>query len=107
MEALLWPALVVLALVALYVAARREITICELAVEHGKIRVVRGGVAPAILADLRDIARKPPIGQLRVRILKSSGLAEVQLSGDVSAPQAQRIRNVVGSVPLARLRNSG
>lgn len=102
----LWIALVALLLGALYVAARRATTIAELEVERGVVRVVRGGVAPPILADLRDIARTPPIARARVRILRASGRAEVQLSGDVNEQQAQRIRNVIGSVPLARLVNA-
>jgi hypothetical protein len=94
------------ALVALYVAARRAVTIAKLSVEKGAVRVVYGGIAPPILADLRDVARRPAIADLQIRIVRSSGRAEVQLSGDVSSEQAQRIRNVVGSVPLARLVNA-
>lgn len=93
-------------LAALYVSARRAITIAELSVERGAVRVVRGGIAPPVLADLRDVARRPPIADLRVRIVRSAGRAEVQLIGKVSDEQAQRIRNVVGSVPLARLMNA-
>jgi Protein of unknown function (DUF3634) len=94
------------ALVALYTAARRAVTIAELEIEAGVLRVVRGGIAPPVLADLRDVARRPPIADLRVRITRSSGRAAVELVGDVTAEQAQRIRNVIGSVPLARLVNA-
>lgn len=108
MEAtLLVPVVLVLAaLGALYVAARRAVTIAELDIERGAVRVVRGGIAPPILADLRDVARRPPLDGVRVRILRSSGRAAVELVGDVPAEQAQRIRNVVGRVPLARLVNA-
>lgn len=91
---------------ALYVAARRAVTIAELEIERGNVRVVRGGIAPPILADLRDVAKRPPIDDLRVRILRSSGRAEVKLFGRVTDRQAQQIRNVVGRVPLARLVNA-
>lgn len=91
---------------AVYFAAKRAITIAELEIANGSLRVVRGGITPPILADLRDIARRPPIQDLRIQILRSSGRAEVKLSGTVSPEQAQRIRNVVGSVPLARLINA-
>jgi hypothetical protein len=93
------------ALAGLYVASRRATTIADLAIEHGKLRVVRGGVAPAILSDLRDIVRDPPIADGAIRVLRASGRAEVELRG-VSDRQAQRIRNVIGSVPLARLINA-
>ena len=96
-----------LALAALYVAASRAITVAELAIEDGALRVVRGGIAPPILSDLRDVAKRPPVRRATIRIVRASGLAEVRITGDVSPEQAQRIRNVVGSVPLARLINAG
>lgn len=89
-----------------YFAARRAVTVAELKIESGVVRVVRGGIAPPILGDLRDVASRPPIRDLRIRILRSNGRAEVVLVGEVSEQQAQRIRNVIGSVPLARLANA-
>src|SRR5690606_4544981 len=94
------------AIALVYVAARRAVTVAELEIESGVVRVVRGGIAPPVLGDLRDVASRPPIRELRVRILRSSGRAEVVLIGEVSEQQAQRIRNVIGSVPLARLINA-
>jgi hypothetical protein len=91
---------------AVYFAAKRAITIAELEITKGKLIVVRGGIAPPILADLRDIASRPLIPDLRIQILRASGRAEVKLTGTVSPEQAQRIRNVIGSVPLARLINA-
>jgi hypothetical protein len=93
-------------LVAVRTAALRAITIARLSVRDGKVEVVRGGIVPPVLADLRDIARRPPIERLEIDIVRSSGRAEVRLRGRVSAEQAQRLRNVVGSVPLARLVNA-
>jgi hypothetical protein len=95
-----------LVLAALYASARRAVTIAELTVDSGVVRVVRGGIAPPVLADLRDVAKAPPIKDLRIRIVRSSGRASVELRGQVPDPQAQRIRNVIGSVPLARLVNA-
>jgi hypothetical protein len=89
---------------ALYVNARRAITIVELEIANGAVTVVRGGVAPPILADLRDVA-KPIMRKLHVRVVRAQGRAEVQLRGEVSPAHAQQIRNVIGSVPLARLMN--
>ena len=106
MSAYVWLAIAAAALALLYVASLRAVTIADLEITHGKVRVIRGGIAPPILADLRDIARTPPIASARVRIVRSDGRAEVKLHGEVHPDQAQRIRNVIGSVPLARLRNA-
>ena len=93
-------------LVALYITARRAITVVDLEVCRGEVRVVRGGIAPPILADLRDVAAQPRIEAAHIRVVRSNGRAEVQLSGIATEAQAQRIRNVIGSVPLARLVNA-
>jgi hypothetical protein len=91
---------------AVYFAARRATTIAVLAIDRGVVRIERGGVAPTVLADLRDVAKAPAIDGVRVRIVRSSGRAEVQIDGAISDAQAQRLRNVIGSVPLARLMNA-
>ncbi len=106
MTNLVWLGLVIAALVALWVSARRAITIAELDLGSGSVRVIRGGVAPPILADLREIARRSTGARGRVLITQSRGRAEVRVSGAIPEPDAQRIRNVIGSVPLARLRNA-
>ena len=106
MNVWLLAALAAAVLVALYVSARRAITIADLEVTRGEVRVVRGGIAPPILADLRDVAAHPRMEDARIRVFRANGRAEVQLRGTVSEAHAQRIRNVVGSVPLARLINA-
>jgi hypothetical protein len=100
-------AIVIAAIVALYISARRAITIAELVFDKGTVVVARGGVAPPILGDLRDIARTMPRERVRVRVLRERGRADVRFLDRVPDPDAQRIRNVVGSVPLARLVNTG
>jgi hypothetical protein len=103
---LVFAAGVAIALVLLYRSARRAITIAELEVDDGGVRIVHGGIAPGVLRDLRDVARRPKIPSARVYITRASGRAEVRVEGNVPADQAQRIRNVVGSVPLAKLLNA-
>ena len=93
------------AILALFLSARRAITIVELQCENGRLRVVRGGIAPRILADLEDVVATPPIAALHVRVTRDSGRAAISFRGARSEAQEQRIRNVIGSVPLAKLLN--
>ena len=91
------------AVAGLWLATRRAVTIAELAIEDGEIRVVRGGIPPAVLTDLRDVLSDPPVRVARLRIVRAVKYAEVRIGGEVSASQVQRIRNIIGNVPLARL----
>jgi hypothetical protein len=97
---------VVVALTALWFAARRAVTVCVARVTDGKLTVVRGALAPRILADLGDVVTRPRVRSAEIRIVRADGLAKAEMSGDLTAAQQQQVRNVVGSVPLAKLANS-
>jgi hypothetical protein len=96
----------VLAIVLLFASARRAMTVADLLVRDGSVRVLSGGIAPSLLADLGDVAQRPPIRHARIRIVRSRGRAEVTIRGQLTPAQSQQIRNVIGSVPLARLSNA-
>ena len=99
--------LALLALVGglLYWSARNAVTICVIEVERGKLRVARGGIAPRVLADVGDVVRRPRVTRATIRIVRERGFARVHPSGDLSDAQVQQLRNVIGSVPLAKLIN--
>jgi len=94
------------AMVLLWFAARGAITICIAEVRDGRIEVTHGGIAPRLLADLGDVVARPRVERATLRIVRSRGFADVQASGDLSEAQVQRVRNVIGSVPLAKLANA-
>jgi hypothetical protein len=92
-----------LALALLFFAARRDITLCELEIARGELVVVRGGISPKVLGDLQDVARRGRIKRGSVRILRAKDRARVEASDDIAHEHLQTLRNVVGSVPLAKL----
>jgi hypothetical protein len=94
-----------LAMLLLWFAARGAITVCVAEVRGGKLEVTHGGLAPRVLADVSDVLRRPRVERATLRVVRARGHAEVQVSGDLSEAQLQQLRNVVGSVPLAKLTN--
>jgi hypothetical protein len=99
-------AAVLVAVAALWASARRAVTVCVLEIAGGQVRVVRGGLAPRLLSDIEDVVARPRIERATLRIVRDSGRARLQVTGPVSIVQQQRLRNVVGSVPLAMLANA-
>jgi len=97
----------VTALVALWLAARAAVTIAVVRIRDGRIRVVRGRVAPSIVQALEDVVRRPVVARATIRVVKADGRAEVRMQGALTDEQGQRVRNVIGSVPLAKLVNAG
>jgi hypothetical protein len=104
--ALLIAVAVAIGLVALYGAARAAITVCVLDVVAGQVFVRRGGLAPRIRAEIEDVVARPKIERATLRIVRDRGSAVLEVKGTVSAAQRQQLRNVVGSVPLAKLANA-
>jgi uncharacterized protein DUF3634 len=104
--ALLFAAALAIGLVALYLSARAGITICVLDVVEGKVFVRRGGLVSRIRADIEDVVARPKIERATLRIVRDRGRAVLEVKGAVSAAQQQQLRNVVGSVPLAKLVNT-
>jgi hypothetical protein len=97
---------IAMAIVALFVAARRWATLCVIEIHDGAASITQGRLAPRIFSDIGDIARRPKVVRATIRIVRDSGRAAVRATG-LSEAQAQQVRNVVGSVPLARLQTGG
>jgi hypothetical protein len=91
---------------ALFWASRNAVTIAVLEIERGKIRVKRGGIAVRVLADMGDVVRRPRVKKATIRIVRERGFAKLHMKGDLRDAQMQQLRNVVGSVPLAKLVNA-
>ena len=96
-------AFVAVALAALWWSARSALTIAVLRVENGVVRRVHGGLAPSVFADVADVLARPPVSRARVRILRDAGVARLEIRGAITPEQVQRLRNVIGNVPLVRL----
>ena len=97
----------VIGLIALlWFAARSAITVCVAEIRDGKLEVTHGGLAPRVLADLRDVVVRPRVERATLRVLRARGRAELETKGDLTAAQLQQLRNVIGSVPLAKLENA-
>jgi hypothetical protein len=97
---------VVAALVALRYSIRRNATVLLARVADGQLTVIRGAIAPRVLSDLRDVVKTPPVARATLRIVRSEGLARLEIAGAIPPAQAQQLRNVVGALPLAALMNA-
>ncbi len=91
------------ALLMLFLSARRDITLCELELEGGDLVVVRGGLAPSVLSDMRDVVRRERIKSGRLRVMRVKDHARLEASAGLSQKQVQVLRNVIGQVPLSKL----
>jgi hypothetical protein len=96
---------VLLAIALLWFSSRSAITLAVLEVRDGKVEVAKGAMAPRIVSDIQDVLRRPRVQSATIRVIRNRDHAKVELTGDLSQAQQQQLRNVVGSVPLAKLGN--
>jgi hypothetical protein len=106
-ETLVIPVLgIAVALGLLFWRARDAITICVIEVERGRAKIKRGGMAPRVFSDIGDVVKKPRVARATIRVVRSRDRAKVEVSGKIGDAQVQQLRNVIGSVPLAKLVNA-
>lgn len=78
--------------------------LCEASVEHGHITHFRGRAPKQLVRDFNDVLRQRPVTTATIRIQSSAGIPELVVSGDVVDAESQRLRNVLGTFPIARIR---
>jgi hypothetical protein len=93
----------VVAIGLLWIAARGAVTVAICEVKDGKLELTHGDISPRVLSDLKDVVKKPRVAQGTVRIVRHKDRGGVEARGDFSDAQLQQLRNVVGTVPLAKL----
>ena len=75
--------------------------------DGGQSRVVRGSVTASVLRDLREIVEREELNRVSILVMRDRNGARVEVKGAIESHVLQRIRNIVGSVPLARLKGKG
>jgi hypothetical protein len=91
------------ALGILWFAARGAITVAICDVKDGKLELTHGNLSPRVLSDLKDVVKRPRVAYGSVRVVRKRDRATVEAKGDFTDAQMQQLRNVIGTVPLAKL----
>ncbi len=98
---------VAIGLVLVWANARAAITIALMEVRDGEIHLTRGALSPRVMDDLRDVVSRPRVKRATLRVVRAKDHGRVEVRGEVSDQQLQRMRNIVGNVRLARLVKAG
>ena len=101
---MIWVAVVVASLVALWFAAERARTVARCRVAGGDLAVIRGALPTRVTSELRDVVKRNKVDTVTFDIVREDGRPRLVLHGEVSAAAAQQLRNVVGRFKLAELR---
>ncbi len=97
--------LLLLAVIPLVVSLLRANELFFLRVTGGVVRVERGKLPQQLLTDIGDVVKDPPVtGSLRG--VSEGGRVRLYPDADLTEEQKQRLRNVIGQWPVAKVRNA-
>ncbi len=101
------PLLLVVLTIPLVVALLRINELFALRWEGRKLRVRRGRIPSALLADLGDVLRDAAAPPTDLRGVVEDGRPAIRLSPpDLAAPVRQRLRNTISLWPVTKIRNA-
>ena len=92
--------------VAVTLAARRALLVFEIEVRDRKVTRARGRIPQALLNDLLVVCPRGHDSKLTIVCRGERGSARLVATGPLDADTVQRMRNLVGLWPLARLKSA-
>ena len=101
--------IVVVALAAAAIGAFLLITrdatlLFEAHVLQGRVVRLRGRAPKRLIQDFQEVLRQRPVPSATIRVHSSGGSVELRVTGDIRDGELQRLRNVLGTFPIARIR---
>lgn len=99
-------ALAALAVAVLLLLMRNASRLFVVRVDRGRLVHLRGRAPKGLLRDIADVVRQRPIDRASIDVRVQDGLAAVRVDGDVTEGEKQRLRNVVGTWPVQKIRSA-
>jgi hypothetical protein len=96
-----------LLLTPLIISIRRGTELFKVRIRNGKAIFLRGRIPQALLDDINDIVRAPPVPKADVRAVRRAGKPRLEASGELTPDQRQQLRNVLGTYSLQRIMAGG
>jgi hypothetical protein len=73
-------------------------------VKNGRVTAARGKPPVRLVQDIQDVVGKPPVKRATIYVHADGPRARLTVRGTVDEGRVQRLRNVLGLYPLAKLR---
>jgi hypothetical protein len=96
----------VVAIVVLVLITRNANLLFVAKVKNGQICYVRGRAPKKLLADMGEVVRRRPVQAASLRVTVLDGMASLASRGDLDDQERQRLRNILGMWPVAKIRSA-
>jgi len=96
--------ILILVSIPLLLSIRRSNELFCLDVARGKAHRRRGHLPQGLLDDVEEVVRRPVVRRASIRVTQERGRPRVYVRGKMPDGQLQRLRNVVGAYPVAKIK---
>lgn len=97
-------ALAIAVVAALLLITRNATRLFFVVVESGRVVRLRGHAPQGLVRDMTDVLRQRPVPSARITVRVRDRAASIDAAGDVTDAERQRLRNVLATWPLAKIR---
>ncbi len=92
--------------IPLVVALLRANELFCIRLKHGEVRVIRGRLPGQFLDDMTAVLLDPDAGEVTLRGVVEDRRVRLYPEGELTDSQKQRLRNLAGMWPVAKIRNA-
>jgi hypothetical protein len=96
--------LAVLAIATLLWMMRNATLLFRAEVEQGRVVKLQGRAPKGLVRDLNDVLHRRPVTKATLRVRAEGDRAGLDVTGDLNEGEMQRLRNVLGGWPVAKIR---
>lgn len=96
--------LAVLAIATLVLMMRNATLLFWAEVEQGRVVKLKGRAPKGLVRDLNDVLHRRPVTRATLRVRAEGDRAGLDAKGDLKEGELQRLRNVLGGWPVAKIR---
>jgi hypothetical protein len=93
-------------LLFLVIASRNANLLFKASVRDGKFQALRGRAPKRLMRDLQDVLRVRPVPKADLRVIVRDKRPFLEAKGDVQEQELQRLRNVLGTWEIAKIRSA-
>jgi hypothetical protein len=93
------------ALGALILMNRNATLLFKATVQGGRIVQLRGRAPKRLVRDFNDVLGQRPVASATLRVCSEGERAVLRATGDLNDGEMQRLRNVLGTFPTAKIRS--
>ena len=94
----------IVVIVALLLMMRNAAVLFTASIRKGRIVALRGRAPKGLVRDFNDVLRVRPVAEATLKVVSRGGAPALISRGALTEEELQRLRNILGTWPIAKIR---